>query len=315
MSQASARAAPDALIRQELLFVTGKGGVGKSAVATAFATTAARAGRRTLLVVQQPPRIVHPQLGLMADYSPTSVESNLDLCNVDGRSALKEYVHRSMPMSTLYDWFLDTRAIKHFTEAAPGFDELMCLGKLYDLVTESDYAQVVFDAPATGHASLMLRVPRTTAAAVRSGPLHTNAVKIQRLLEDHLKTCVIVVALAEEMAVREALELSRYVDGELGIALGPTIVNRVTSQLFTAAEINALSAVPDASAALARITRAAAARFARAAVEAQHVESLRAERSWLVDVPNIVLARHDGAALIDGIVARLRNTLIDGSHD
>jgi anion-transporting ArsA/GET3 family ATPase len=314
MSQASAEDLPDALIRQQLLFVTGKGGVGKSAVATAFATAAARAGRRSLLVVQQPPGTVHPQLGLAPGYRPANVETNLDLCNIDGRSALKEYVQRSMPMHTLYDWFLDTRAIKHFTEAAPGFDELMCLGKLYDLVTESDYALVVFDAPATGHAALMLRVPRTTAAAVRSGPLHTNAVKIQRLLEDHVRSCVIVVALAEEMAVREALELSSYVDGELGIAVGPTIVNRVTSQLFTAAEIAALSSLPDPSAALARMTRAAEARFARAAVEAQHIESLRAERPWLTDVPNIVLARHDGAALIDGMVARLRETLV-GSHD
>jgi anion-transporting ArsA/GET3 family ATPase len=314
MSQSSADESPDALIRQQLLFVTGKGGVGKSAVATAFATAAARAGRRSLLVVQQPPGTVHPQLGLAPGYRPANVETNLDLCNIDGRSALKEYVQRSMPMHTLYDWFLDTRAIKHFTEAAPGFDELMCLGKLYDLVTESDYALVVFDAPATGHAALMLRVPRTTAAAVRSGPLHTNAVKIQRLLEDHVRSCVIVVALAEEMAVREALELSRYVDGELGIAVGPTIVNRVTSQLFTAAEIAALSSLPDPSAALARMTRAAEARFARAAVEAQHIESLRAERPWLTDVPNIVLARHDGAALIDGMVARLRETLV-GSHD
>jgi len=295
-------------IRQHLLFVTGKGGVGKSAVATALASASARAGQRTLLVVLQQPGAVHPQLRLTAGYRPQAVETNLDLCGVDGRSALKEYLHRTIPMATLYDWFVDSRATKHFIDAAPGFEELMCLGKLYDLVTESDYARVVFDAPATGHAALMLRVPRTTGAAVRSGPLHNNALKIQHLLEDGSKTAVVVVALAEEMAVREALELSNQV-AELGITIGPTIANRVTPQLFSAQEIEALSDLPDPSPTLQRMIKTAAARFGRAAAEAEHLATLRSGRPWLVEVPQFVMARHDGGALIDAMITNLRDVL------
>ncbi len=133
-----------------------------------------------------------------------------------------------MPLANLYNWFLDSTALKHFTEAAPGFEELMCLGKLYDLVTDSKYDLVVFDAPSTGHAALMLRVPRTTGAAVRTGPLHHNALKIQLMLENDMQTRIVIVALAEEMAIREALELANVVRGELAMHLGPMIVNRVT---------------------------------------------------------------------------------------
>jgi anion-transporting ArsA/GET3 family ATPase len=298
----------DRQIHQRLLFVTGKGGVGKSAVATALATASARGGRRTLLVVLQQPGTPHPQLGLNAGYKPLAVEANLDLCSVDGRSALKEYVHRTLPMAGLYDWFLDSRATTHFIDAAPGFEELMCLGKLYDLVTASDYALIVFDAPATGHAALMLRVPRTTGAAVRSGPLHNNALKIQKLLEDGERTAVIVVALAEEMAVRESLDLSDQV-GELGITVGPTIANRVTPQLFSAVEIDALSRLPNPSPTLQRMVKTAAARFQRASAEAQHLTTLRSARPWLVEVPQFVMARHDGGALIDAMVANVRSTL------
>lgn len=274
-------------------------------MATALATRAARAGQRTLLVVQQQSDLPHPQLGLSASYDAVRVESNLDLCSVDGGSALKEYVHRTVLLPNLYDWFLNSTALKHFTEAAPGFDELMCLGKLYDLVSDSKYDRVVFDGPATGHAALMLRVPRTTSAAVRTGPLHHNALKIQVMLENDMKTRIVIVALAEEMAVSEALDLATYVTGDLGMHLAPLVVNRVTRQLFDRTEIDALASAGGASPALKRITRAAAARFERASAEAQYLTRLRAQRPRLVEVPQIVLARHDSALLIDGIVANL----------
>ena len=255
--------------------------------------------------MQQQSDLRHPQLGIVAAYRPAQIEPNFDLCSVDGRSALKEYVHRTMMLPGLYDWFLESTALKHFTEAAPGFEELMCLGKLYDLVSDSKYDRVVFDGPATGHAALMLRVPRTTGAAVRTGPLHHNALKIQLMLENDVTTRIVIVSLAEEMAIREAAELARYVTGDLAMHLGPMIVNRVTRQLFDRTEIEAVRAATPASPTLTRMVNAASARFERATAEAQYVAALHAERPWLIQVPQIVLARHDPALLIDGIVASL----------
>ena len=46
-------------------------------------------------------------------------------------------------------------------------------------------------------------------------------------------------------------------------------------------------------------------RFERASAEAQYIATLRAERPWCIEVPQVVLARHDPAVLIDGIVASL----------
>ncbi len=163
----------------------------------------------------------HPQLGVAASYDPVHIEPNFDLCSVDGRSALKEYVHRTMLLPGLYDWFLEQHSAPTFHRSGAGFDELMCLGKLYDLVSDSKYDHIVFDGPATGHAALMLRVPRTTGAAVRTGPLHHNALKIQLMLENDVKTRIVIVTLAEEMAIREASELATYVTGDLAMHLGP----------------------------------------------------------------------------------------------
>jgi len=258
-----------------------------------------------MLVVLQQPDERHPMLGVATGYRAVEVEPKLDLCSIDGRSALKEYVHRTMLLPGLYDWLLDGTALKHFTEAAPGFEELMCLGKLYDLVTDSKYEQIVFDAPSTGHAALMLRVPRATVAAVRTGPLHHNALKIQAMLENDLQTRVVIVALPEEMAIREASELAAYARDELALHLGPMIVNRVTPQLFAGDEIAALKALNAGSATLTRMVGIAGARFERAQSDAQHVAALRNERPWVIEQPQIVLARHDPRALIDAIAANV----------
>jgi anion-transporting ArsA/GET3 family ATPase len=266
-----------------------------------------------MLVVQLQSGERHPFFDISAEYRPVEVEPRLELCSIDGRSALKEYVHRTMLLPGLYDWFIDGAALRHFTEAAPGFEELMCLGKLYDLATDSKYEQVVFDAPSTGHAALMLRVPRATVAAVHTGPLHRNAVKIQTMLENDLQTRIVIVALPEEMAIREAAELATLVRNDLAMHLGPMIVNRTTPQLFDRAEIDALDAITDATSTLARMIGVARTRWKRAAADAEHVAALRAERPWVIEQPRIVLARHDAATLIDGIAANV-GAAFDGAR-
>jgi hypothetical protein len=110
-------------------------------------------------------------------------------------------------MGMLYEAFFRSRAFQDFAAAAPGFEELMCLGKVYNLAAQSEFQRVIFDAPATGHLRELLEVPAATQRAVRVGPLNHNARKIEDLLLDPERTRVLVATLAEEMPVREALEI------------------------------------------------------------------------------------------------------------
>jgi len=297
------RARRGARIAQRLVVVTGKGGVGKSTIAAALAQRSAQLGVRTLLVVPAERDERHPLFGTTTRYAPTEVAANLSISRVDGHSALKEYVHRTVWPPRIYDWFLDSRALAHFTEAAPGFEELMCLGKLYDLATSPTFGRVVFDAPSTGHALLMLGVPRVTTSAVRAGALHRNAQKIQSMLEDEARTTVVTVALAEEMSVRETLELRERLHTEVGLALGPVIVNRVRTQLFSADEIEALGRIGAPSPTLCAMVDAAQARYALAAVQATHVETLQAgcDDVALHAVSEVVRDRFDGARLVGAV--------------
>lgn len=251
----------------------------------------------------------HPLLDVEVGYEPRRVDSSLAVSRVDGQRAMREYVHRNVPLPRLYDWLLDSDILQQFTEAAPGFEELMALGKVYDLVGGSGGARrfdsVVFDAPASGHCSLMLRTPRTTMGAVRAGPLYRNAQKIEGLLGDASRTCIAVVALAEEMAVTESVELVDYLRGELGFATAPMIVNRLYPQRFSAAEIEGLQSLRDPG----DITRAAIATATAhqhlAALQAQYVATLRERDAGLVELPHVVGRRHDPAALLQTLGSAL----------
>jgi anion-transporting ArsA/GET3 family ATPase len=209
-----------------------------------------------------------------------------------------------MPVSALYDWVLTSKALRHFTEAAPGFEELMSLGKIYDYVSTGHFDHIVLDAPATGHAKLLLRVPRVTAEAVKTGPLHHNALKIQLLLENDTRTKLVLVALPEEMALREAWELSSYAKNALGINTGPIIVNRVRPQLFTDNEVRALSSL-DGAIVLQRMRAAALARHELAGVQQRAISDLLGNDVEPLQIPHVIQTTYDGNALTDDIGGHL----------
>ena len=154
------------MFEQRLIVVSGKGGTGRTVLSCALATLCARR-RKTVLVSFDRQLDAHPILGVLLGYEPVNASRGLDVMRIDALSAIREYARRRLPLARVYDAFLKSRMFRDFAEAAPGFEELMCLGKLYDLVTESGYERVIFDAPATGHLRTLVDVP---AAGPGHGP-------------------------------------------------------------------------------------------------------------------------------------------------
>jgi anion-transporting ArsA/GET3 family ATPase len=223
-----------------LLVVSGKGGVGKSALATSLARLSAQRGRRTVLVTLDTREERHPFLDVPLTYRPRMVSERLSVARVDAFEAMTDYARSRMPFSALYEGFFRSRAFRDFAAAAPGFDELMCLGRLYNLTVEREFDRVVFDAPATGHLRTLLGVPMAVQRAVQVGPVNHVAGRIRDLLLDTDRTHVCVATLAEEMPVREAQDLVALCRDELRMSVGPVLVNRRVHAPFRANEWRAL---------------------------------------------------------------------------
>jgi anion-transporting ArsA/GET3 family ATPase len=291
-----------------LLIVTGKGGVGKTLLAAALARISARQGRRTVLVTMDSRDDQHPLLGVPLRYRPQPSGLGFDVSRVDAFEAVAEYARRTMPMGLLYEGVFRSRAFRDFASAAPGFEALMCLGKLFNLATQTDYRQVVFDAPATGHLRELLEVPAATQRAVQVGPLNHNARKIEDLLLDPDRTRVLVATLPEEMPVREAMETVALCRDHWRMGVGPVLVNRLVTATVSADELSRLTTL-EADGALSPAARQAVAvarnRQALAMAQAAALAPLAAIGLPMLRVPRLLAAGVGGEGLLDEVARHL----------
>jgi anion-transporting ArsA/GET3 family ATPase len=234
----------DALLSRRLIFVSGKGGVGKSVVAGALALCARRRGKRVLLAEVDAPRSVGRFLAGSAS-GPDERETlpGLYTINLAPTEVMDEYVRHTVRVGWLARRILDSPVYERFFAAAPGLKELMVLGKLMTLEQARDgwsrrprYDAIVVDAPATGHGLSLLRVPLVASEAVPVGPVGSNARRILELLRDQERTTLAIVAIPEEMAVVEAEQFHRSVTQDVGVHAGAVVLNACHERLFSAAE-------------------------------------------------------------------------------
>lgn len=234
----------DDLLQRRLVILSGKGGVGKSVVGTALALAARARGKRILFIEVDAPLPASRYLGeAPVGSQETEVRPGLSMVNLVPAKVMDEYVREMVRVDLLARKVLGSPIYRRFFAAAPGLPELMVLGKIMVLEEERvgwprrpKYDLIIVDAPATGHGLALLRVPLVASNAVPVGPVGHNARRILALLRDPRRTALAIVALPEEMAVVEALELHRMTRGELGIEAAAFILNGCHERRFTGAQ-------------------------------------------------------------------------------
>jgi anion-transporting ArsA/GET3 family ATPase len=238
----------DRLLDKRLIFVTGKGGVGKSTVSAALGVAAARKGKRTIICeVAQQERISHLFERQGVGYHETSIAPDLYVFSIDPQHALEEYLQLQIRIRPLYELLFKNRIFTYFAAATPGLRELVTIGKVWELAQldrrvkkAAKYDLVIVDAPATGHGLGLLRTPKTFSDIARVGPIKRQADTIYEFITDESLTAVVAVAWPEEMPVNETIELQNKLNADLGMSLDRIIMNGIYPDLFSDAEAEML---------------------------------------------------------------------------
>ena len=277
--------------------MAGKGGVGKTTVSAALARAAARAGLSTLVVE------VEGKSGLATLFGRPSFDyEEVTLSPGGDEPGVREVRARTLtPDDALVEYLVDhgmsrisrrlvlSGALDMVSTAAPGIKDILILGKVKSLERDKGTDLIILDAPAAGHAISFLRSPRGLLDAVSVGPINTQARDVLEMLTDPKRCEVILVTLPEETPVNELVETAYSLEDEIGLSLGPVVINGLYDDL-PGLDRDPLDAAHDAGAALrpgeAESLRAAAT-FRRHRSELQREQVVRLAE--LLPLPQIRL--------------------------
>src|SRR5512145_506168 len=228
---------PTDLLDRRLIFVTGKGGVGKTTVAAGLGQLAASRGKRTLLCEVDAKGDVSGAFETgPTEFRAREIATGLWAMSMDTEASLKEYLRLQLRLPLLSRIGLLARTFDFVANAAPGVKEILVVGKLCYEVRERHYDLVVVDAPASGHIVGQLAAPRAIKDLVQVGAVRDQTGWMLDILSDPAQTGVVIVATPEEMPVNETLELSARLGEETAVDLAAVVVNRVLPELFTRGE-------------------------------------------------------------------------------
>lgn len=227
--------------------VTGKGGTGKTTVAAALALSLARNGRRVLLAeVEGRQGIAQlfdvPPLPYAERKIATFAGGEVLGLAVDPKEALLEYLQMFYKLGRAGSMLERVGAIDFATTIAPGVQDVLLTGKVYEAVRRREgghpvYDAVVLDAPPTGRITRFLNVGAEVVGLARVGPIRSQADRIVSLMRSP-QTAVHLVTLLEEMPVQETVDGVAELTAA-GLPVGGIVVNQVRTPQLTAKRLTA----------------------------------------------------------------------------
>jgi anion-transporting ArsA/GET3 family ATPase len=220
----------------KLVIVSGKGGVGKSAITATLALSFHHVGRKVLAIDMTGAGGLASHLTVSALGSkPDEIRPGLWAMAIDRSQALIEYLRIQVGLPALPTFSPLARAFDALASTAPGVREVISIGKVLWEARRTEWDVVIADGPALGQIGSFLRAPRTVAELVPSGRVRQQADWMQEMMADDDMTEVVLVTVPEELPTLETEESLAWLADQHLTAPPLVVANRVLTPLATAA--------------------------------------------------------------------------------
>jgi len=301
--------------------VAGKGGVGSSTVAAAAALAAAREGADVLFIAVDGRPGMGPLLGGRELDSTDRI-----LRRVKGAGQVRG---RTIPADQAFGDYMELKGVggmlrraasaaslPMIAAATPGLEHLLVLGKIKELARDGAADLIIVDAPPAGHAAPFLRSATGLSDVVQSGPIREQSVEVDEMLRDPSRCRAMIVTLAEETPVTEAIELAEELRRDIGMSIMATVVNGCWKDRAGLAKSPAMAARSHPGVKLsdaAKLALASSTDFGRERLERQRDQIERVRLS--TDDPVITLPRLATPRLTLHHLGELADALAGTSED
>jgi anion-transporting ArsA/GET3 family ATPase len=228
------------IFNHRLLFVVGKGGVGKTTVSAALGIAAKRLNKTVLLVEVGDADAIGQIFnhGTLPE-KPIQIQPDLWGVRINAKSVLQEYIQLHVNIPFIASRIVKSKIFEYIIAATPGLKEVMTLGQIWRWEQDKTFDNaphfdlIIVDAPATGHGVSLLMLPQTLINMLVVGPIVEQTRVVHNLLIDPAKTCMTLVTIPEELPVNEALEFKKIATEKLQMPVQKTIINNVYPNDFS----------------------------------------------------------------------------------
>lgn len=151
-----------------ILFIGGKGGVGKTTISASIASKLATSGKKTLIISTDPAHSLADALDVKLSHKIKNVSANLDAFELDPTLITNEHfknIEETLKTYSKPEMFAKIKQHLELSKDTPGAQEAALLEKVCELITDrKDYDHIVFDTAPTGHTIRLLSMPSIMSA-------------------------------------------------------------------------------------------------------------------------------------------------------
>ena len=157
------------LQQQPIIFVGGKGGVGKTTTAASIAVSLAKLGRNTLIISTDPAHSLGDALKMQLSERITKVAINLAAVELNPAHIVEQHfaqVEQTIRGYANPDMLPKIKEYLHLSKSAPGAEEAAMLEAMcrYLVQETQNFDHVIFDTAPTGHTLRLLMLPEMMGA-------------------------------------------------------------------------------------------------------------------------------------------------------